>query len=165
MTRLARYVVVAALAPGLSWCGETRRLAEICADFYAGRYGVPRELVYAIIEVESAWQPLAVSSKGAAGLMQLMPATAMRFGVRNRFRMEENVQAGVAYLACLQRQFRGRSKAGHGRLFRGREHGRVAGPELWFARSVPVYQRGGADLSPQANGVDGGRALKGGLGI
>jgi soluble lytic murein transglycosylase-like protein len=107
VTRLAPYVLVAAWAPGLLWCGETRRLAEICADFYAGRYGVPRELVYAVIEVESAWEPFAVSSKGAAGLMQLMPATAMRFGVRSRFRMEENVQAGVAYLAYLQRRFRG----------------------------------------------------------
>ncbi len=78
----------------------------MCADFYADRYGVPRELVQAIIEVESAWQPYAVSSKGAAGLMQLMPGTAATFGVRNRFRMEENVQGGVAYLAWLQKRFR-----------------------------------------------------------
>ena len=104
---LAPVVVAAAFAPGTSWCGDTRRLAETCADFYADRYGVPRELVHAIVEVESAWQPYAVSSKGAAGLMQLMPATAVTFGVRNRFRMEENVQGGVAYLAYLQQRFGG----------------------------------------------------------
>jgi soluble lytic murein transglycosylase-like protein len=104
---LAPVVVVAsAFAQGPLWSDDARRLAAICADFYADRYGVPRELVHAIIEVESAWQPYVVSSKGAAGLMQLMPATAVTFGVRNRFRMEENVQGGVAYLAGLQQRFR-----------------------------------------------------------
>jgi soluble lytic murein transglycosylase-like protein len=99
--------VIAALACGAAWCDDTRRVASTCADHYADRYGVPRELVYAIIEVESAWQPYAVSSKGAAGLMQLMPATAAMFGVRNRFHIEENVQGGVAYLSWLQQRFHG----------------------------------------------------------
>ena len=75
------------------------------ANFYAMRYGVPFEFVAAIIDVESRWQPYAVSDKGAAGLMQLMPATAYRFGVRNRFRIEENIQGGVAYLAFLIQEF------------------------------------------------------------
>jgi soluble lytic murein transglycosylase-like protein len=57
--------------------------------------------------VESAWQPDAVSDKGAAGLMQLMSATAYRFGVTNRFQIEENIRGGVAYLAYLMRQFGG----------------------------------------------------------
>ena len=104
---LAPVVVVAAFAQGPSGSADTRRQAVICADFYADRYGVPRELVHAVIEVESAWQPYVASSKGAAGLMQLMPATAVTFGVRNRFRIEENVQGGVACLAWLQRRFRG----------------------------------------------------------
>lgn len=78
-----------------------------CAEQYARVYQVPVELVLAVIEVESNWQPDAVSSKGAAGLMQLMPATAVRFGVRNRFQIEENIRAGVAYLAWLIRFFRG----------------------------------------------------------
>ena len=43
--------------------------------------------------------------KGAAGLMQLMPATAYRFGVGNRFRIQENIRGGVAYLAFLMREF------------------------------------------------------------
>jgi soluble lytic murein transglycosylase-like protein len=101
------YLAVAALTCGPGWCDDTRRLASICSDFYADRYGVPRELVHAIIEVESAWQPHAVSAKGAVGLMQLMPSTAVMFGVHNRFRIEENIQGGVAYLSRLQRRFQG----------------------------------------------------------
>jgi soluble lytic murein transglycosylase-like protein len=77
------------------------------ADYYAGVYGIPPELVYAIIEVESAWQPHAVSNKGAAGLMQLMPATAVTFGATNRFEVEQNIRGGVAYLARLVRLFNG----------------------------------------------------------
>jgi soluble lytic murein transglycosylase-like protein len=78
-----------------------------CAAFYASAFGVPVELVDAVIQVESGWNPNAVSNKGAAGLMQLMPATAIRFGVRNRFDIEENIRGGVAYLAWLIRVFRG----------------------------------------------------------
>jgi len=83
------------LAAGMQW-----------ANYYATRYGVPFEFVAAIIDVESRWQPYVVSDKGAAGLMQLMPETAYRFGVRNRFRIEENIQGSVAYLAFLMQRFR-----------------------------------------------------------
>jgi soluble lytic murein transglycosylase-like protein len=75
--------------------------------YYADQYAVPMYLVEAIIEAESGWQPNAVSSKGAAGLMQLMPATAVTFGVTNRFEVEQNIRAGVAYLAHLLTVFRG----------------------------------------------------------
>ena len=77
------------------------------ADYYASVYHVPAELVAAIIDEESGWNPYAVSNKGAAGIMQLMPATAMRFGVRNRFLMQENIRGGVAYLAWLKQKFNG----------------------------------------------------------
>jgi len=81
---------------------------EMCwANHYARAYGVPLEFVQAVIDVESAWQPNVVSEKGAVGLMQLMPATAFTFGVTNRFRIEENIRGGVAYLAHLSRQFHG----------------------------------------------------------
>lgn len=81
---------------------------EMCwADYYSRAYSVPLEFVQAVIDVESAWQPYVVSAKGAAGLMQLMPPTAFTFGVTNRFRVEENVRGGVAYLAYLIRQFDG----------------------------------------------------------
>ena len=85
---------------------QPQRLAEWAVDYYATQYGVPFEFVAAIIDVESALQPYVVSDKGAAGLMQLMPAAAYRFGVRNRFRIEENIQGGVAYLAFLMQEFR-----------------------------------------------------------
>jgi soluble lytic murein transglycosylase-like protein len=76
-------------------------------EYYARVYQVPVELVLAVIEVESNWQPDAVSPKGAAGLMQLMPATALRFGARNRFEIEDNIRAGIAYLAWLMHLFGG----------------------------------------------------------
>ena len=78
-----------------------------CAEYYARVYQVPVELVEAVIEVESNWQPYAVSRKGAAGLMQLMPRTAVSLGVWNRFHIEENVRAGVEHLAWLMRVFGG----------------------------------------------------------
>jgi soluble lytic murein transglycosylase-like protein len=76
-------------------------------EYYAAAYRVPVELIEAIIDEESSWNPYAVSSKGAAGIMQLMPQTAIGFGVHNRFRVNENVQGGVAYLAWLRQRFGG----------------------------------------------------------
>lgn len=81
--------------------------AERWVDYYSVQYGVPSDLIYSIIEVESGWQPDAISSKGAVGLMQLMPATAVTFGVTNRFVVQENIRGGVAYLAHLLRLFHG----------------------------------------------------------
>lgn len=78
-----------------------------CAAIYASAYGLPAELVDAVIQVESGWNRYAVSNKGAAGLMQLMPRTALRFGVRDRFDIEQNIRGGVAYLAWLIRLFQG----------------------------------------------------------
>lgn len=102
------------LAAALSMAGScsgqprnVRKYAERCADFYAKQYGVPAALVRAIIQVESGWQPGAVSPKGAMGLMQLMPATAQQFGAAHPFEIHENVRGGVAYLAELMRVFQG----------------------------------------------------------
>jgi soluble lytic murein transglycosylase-like protein len=87
--------------------GHLRYLSERWAEYYATVYRVPVDLVDAIIDAESGWNPYAVSSKGAAGIMQLMPGTAVRFGVRNRFRLDENIRGGVAYLAWLNQKFNG----------------------------------------------------------
>ena len=62
---------------------------------------VRTDLVRAVVQVESGFNPNARSPKGAMGLMQLMPATARQFGVRNPFDPMENVRAGVAYLRQL----------------------------------------------------------------
>ena len=104
LARVAAMVCVCSTAlPGQNYEME----AQQWADHYATVYQVPAELVHAIIEVESGWRPDAVSPKGAVGLMQLMPATAAAFGVRNRYDIEQNIRGGVAYLAHLMRQFRG----------------------------------------------------------
>lgn len=62
-------------------------------------------LVHSVIEVESGYNPFAVSHKGAEGLMQLIPATARRFGVENPFNVRENIEGGVRYLKYLKDLF------------------------------------------------------------
>lgn len=84
---------------------QARRVAEYYAAMYARHYHVPVPLVHAIIQRESNWQPGAVSPKGAKGLMQLMPATARRLGVRDSCNIEQNISGGVRFLAWLMRLF------------------------------------------------------------
>jgi hypothetical protein len=73
----------------------------------AAKFGVSSDLVRAIISVESAFDEYAVSSKGAQGLMQLMPATARRFGVRDPFDPAQAIMGGTEYLSYLLGLFRG----------------------------------------------------------
>ncbi len=73
----------------------------------ASRFQVDPELIHAIIRVESDYDPQAVSSKGAMGLMQLIPATAQRFGVANPFDPKQNLEGGVNYLKYLLDLFGG----------------------------------------------------------
>ena len=74
---------------------------------YATHYRVPPELIAALIDVESRWNPRAVSNKGAMGLMQLMPATAKRFGAFDPFNAEQNIAAGTRYVTALMWEFHG----------------------------------------------------------
>ncbi|MFO1189608.1 MAG: lytic transglycosylase domain-containing protein [Alphaproteobacteria bacterium] len=71
------------------------------------RYRLDPALVLAVISVESSFRPDAVSAKNAQGLMQLIPATATRFGVRDAFDPEENLRGGMAYLRWLLDHFAG----------------------------------------------------------
>lgn len=64
-------------------------------------------LLHAVVTVESAYNPRAVSKKGAAGLMQLMPETAQRYGVIDRFDPVQNLHGGARYLTELLRMFNG----------------------------------------------------------
>jgi soluble lytic murein transglycosylase-like protein len=96
------YAVAAAEEDAGAKSGDARTEAyhDLIAE-HAKRNGVRPSLVRAVIQVESAFNPSAVSPKGAIGLMQLMPATAREFGVHNAFNPSENVRAGVAYLRRL----------------------------------------------------------------
>lgn len=73
----------------------------------AAQHGIDPSLVRAVMHAESGFNPRAVSPKGASGLMQLMPATASRFGVSDIFDPYENVRGGVAYLRFLLDLFKG----------------------------------------------------------
>jgi soluble lytic murein transglycosylase-like protein len=98
-------------AVSICWAQSPKTQARLEAEYYitayAQHYRVPIALVHAIVERESDWQPCAVSAKGAAGLMQLMPRTAQRLRVRDRCDVNQNVSGGVRYLASLMKQFHG----------------------------------------------------------
>lgn len=82
---------------------EFEQLIRTCSD----KYGVSSSLIKAVIHAESGYNPNAVSSKGASGLMQLMPATAKSLKVADRFNPKDNVEGGVKYLRFLLDTFNG----------------------------------------------------------
>ncbi|MFM8333480.1 MAG: transglycosylase SLT domain-containing protein [Candidatus Methylumidiphilus sp.] len=98
--------------------GEPRRHAALSAtraqrreefspliEAAAYKYSLDPALLHAVIRAESGYNPEAVSPKGAAGLMQLMPATASRMGVRDRFDPQDNIEGGARYLSQLLDMF------------------------------------------------------------
>jgi len=98
-----------AVQPGVSFA--TVRLNtdayrdEIAAA--AREFGVEEAVVRAVIHAESAFNPMALSHAGAQGLMQLMPATAQRFGVSDSFDARQNIRGGTQYLAWLLKRYNG----------------------------------------------------------
>ncbi|MGH9867540.1 MAG: lytic transglycosylase domain-containing protein [Candidatus Polarisedimenticolia bacterium] len=73
----------------------------------SARHGLDPRLITTVISVESAFNPRAVSPKGARGLMQLMPQTARQYGVSDLNDPRENIEGGVAYLRDLTRRYKG----------------------------------------------------------
>lgn len=102
--------VVQALAEtmgGEAWREAAGVYADILAEA-ADRHGIDRSLLAAVAKVESNFDPFAVSPVGACGILQLMPSTASRFGVKRLFDPKENADAGARYLRWLIDRFDGR---------------------------------------------------------
>ncbi len=86
---------------GLDLQGRGQKQYSALVDAAASRYGVDANLLHAVIQAESGYNSTATSAKGAVGLMQLMPETAERYGVRNRHDPEQNIRGGARYLSDL----------------------------------------------------------------
>jgi soluble lytic murein transglycosylase-like protein len=104
-------------------------------------HGVESALVHAVISAESGYNPAALSKAGARGLMQLMPATAQRYGVQNIMDPRENILGGVKYLRDLLQMFQGNKElavaaynAGENAVIR---HGHKVPPYAETANYVP----------------------------
>ncbi len=125
----------------------------------ASRHQIDPQLVHAIIKVESQYDPRAVSSKGAMGLMQLIPETAQRFGVENPFSPKENIEGGVSYLKHLLGLFGGdvslslaAYNAGEGAVQRFGGIPSFAETQDYVRKVTGIYQSG----SPQSGTIAAG---------
>lgn len=87
--------------------GEAPPKLDELIEATAHQHQLDPDLIRAIVQVESNFNPYAVSPRGARGLMQLIPATARRFGVRNSFDARSNLDGGARYLKHLMGMFRG----------------------------------------------------------
>jgi soluble lytic murein transglycosylase-like protein len=97
--RTGRLVRSIAMEPAVVAVEDRDLIALI--DRIAGEQGVESHLVHSVIRAESNYNAAAVSPKGALGIMQLIPATARRFGVSNIFDAQDNIRGGVRYLRFL----------------------------------------------------------------
>ncbi len=86
---------------------EDRSTFAAIIEKYSNEYGVDPKLIHSMIATESAFNPRAVSPKGAQGLMQLMPGTAAHLGVANPFDPEENISGGIRHMRSLLDMFSG----------------------------------------------------------
>jgi soluble lytic murein transglycosylase-like protein len=124
-------------------------------DRHARRAGLDPRLVQAVVQVESGYNARALSSKGAMGLMQLMPETARRVGVANPYDVDENLLGGTTYLRQLVDRFGGQltlALAGYN-----------AGPEAVERHGgVPPYRETRDYVSRVLGMVDGADAALGG---
>lgn len=95
--------------PGLNFGTLRLNTAAYQAEIAAAsrEFGVEEAVIRAIMHAESSYNPMALSHAGAQGLMQLMPATARRFGVSDAFNAGQNIRGGVQYLSWLLKRFNG----------------------------------------------------------
>lgn len=131
----------------LAWTAtpERMRIVDIVREF-APAYGIEPRLALAIIQAESGFQVSAKSNKNAQGLMQLIPETAERFGVRKIMDPRENIRGGLAYLRWLLSYFEGdvtlvtaAYNAGEGAVVRYRGVPPYAETRQYVARVTGVF--------------------------
>lgn len=115
------------------WSSGSPRIDELIR-LNGHRYGVDPYLVFCVIEQESHFHPRALSPKGARGLMQLMPGTARRFGVRNSYDVAENIKGGTQYLRELMDMFGGKVNLVLASYNAGE------GAVMKYGRNVPPYR-------------------------
>ena len=156
---------LAAEDPNYSQAAGNRSVSTAQIDRYikeaAARHRVDPNLVRALIKVESDFNPRAISNKGAMGLMQLMPATARQYEVRDPLDAAQNVDAGVRHLKGLLQNFRGdvpltlaAYNAGQGAV--ERNGGIPPYPEARnYVRRITGLMAGGTILGVQGLGVQG----------
>jgi len=167
-------------APGESSASDAQPVREVerpAADTPGiGRYtelilrianeeNVDPDLVQVIIQAESNFDSVAVSRKGARGLMQLMPATAVRFAVPDAFDPEANIRGGIQYLRVLQGFFPGRLplvlaayNAGENAVLRYQGIPPYAETRQYVARVLALYERRKRTASATASGRPSGFA-------
>ena len=133
----------------------------------ARQHGVDEAIVRAIIHAESAFNPNALSRVGAQGLMQLMPATARRFGVGNAFEPVQNIGGGVKYLAWLLKRFNGNLtlaaagyNAGEGAVDKYKGVPPYRETRHYVERVGILAERYRAQINPVASPVQGGLSAR-----
>lgn len=87
----------------ISTIGQSKYVTTIKS--YARQYGFSEKIALAVAKVESDFNPIAVSKKGAIGIMQLMKDTALQYGVKNRYNARENIKAGIKHLRHLYSKY------------------------------------------------------------
>jgi soluble lytic murein transglycosylase-like protein len=106
----APIVPAATVHPVLSdtaWSTGNNRI-DTLVRYYGNKYGVDPYLIYCLMSQESSFRAIALSPKGAQGLMQLMPGTAARYGVTNPYDAAQSIMGGTRYLKALLQMFNGR---------------------------------------------------------
>ena len=133
-----------------------RQIVEAWVDQIAPYYGIDPKLVMAVIQVESAFNPGALSDKNAQGLMQLIPATAERFRVKDVWDPVENIKGGTAYLHWLMRHFSGNVKwvvaaynAGEGAVERFQGVPPYEETQSYVKRILARYQKTAHPIPPE----------------